>query len=194
MEKIKQNKSILIVDDNKSILEVLDCSLDEKGFKTYTALNAEAALKLCPKYYLEYALIDVRLPGLNGIELSKKIVEFYPEIIIILMTGYPDINTVLNALRARVYDYLIKPFKIEQVLKIINQAHREKSLIKINKERNNQIKLMQQEIVDLRKKNDELTKLIDEKRDMIIQNKDLKKLAHNSYNRQQKDYPFNVED
>ncbi|HDR04903.1 MAG TPA: response regulator [Candidatus Marinimicrobia bacterium] len=117
--------SILIVDDERSILETIEIGFNQKGFIVYTALTGKAALEIAREKQFQFALIDIRLPDFNGIELSKKIKYYQPELITILMTGYPGIKSAVDALREQVFDYLIKPFVFDQVLLVIEKARKE---------------------------------------------------------------------
>lgn len=146
MTKINE---ILIVDDDRSILEVLKIGITEKGFNVNAFESAEDALKNFVEGRYRYALIDIKLQGMNGIELSQEIIKIDNDIVVILMTGYPDIRNVVDALRSRVFDYLIKPFRLSQLFAVLEKA--EKS-IQINTEN----VLLKKYVTQLNKENQDL--------------------------------------
>jgi DNA-binding NtrC family response regulator len=145
----KEQKTLLIVDDNYEILNYLSNTLSNHGYKIIEAENAKEGLALAKKFNPVVAFLDIKLPDFNGIELSKRISSILPQIIIILMTGYPNIRDALKNLEDRVFDYLIKPFKIQQLLMSMKRAKKYSELV----EENNQY---QKEIQSLEQKNDEL--------------------------------------
>lgn len=124
-----ENRTILVVDDNEPILRVLEMGLVEYRYKILTAKNATEALNIARKEKFQFALIDICLPGMNGIELSVEIRKFNPAVTVVFITGYPGIKSSIEALRHHAYDYLIKPFKIMQVVTIIERARKEFQLI-----------------------------------------------------------------
>jgi len=114
--------TILVVDDEDSICHILKIGLEDKGYNVVTAHNAKMALEIAGTTELHMAIIDIKLPDMNGIELSERISRDNPRIISILMTGFPGIKSVIEALRHNIYDYLIKPFRIDQVVSSIERS------------------------------------------------------------------------
>lgn len=144
-KKNKRLSSILVVDDEEEILQILKTGLTNRGFIVFSAVNSRDAIAISSKEQIQYALLDIRLPGMNGIELSEKLKKSNPDVVIILMTGYPGITNVIRALRHHVYDYLIKPFRIEQVISVIERARRENRLIGENIYNAEIIRMLKQE-------------------------------------------------
>ena len=154
---MKIKNSILIVDDNESILRILILGLEKYGFEVFAAKSAQEARNIASEFNFQFALLDIRLPDGNGIELSLDIKSNDPSVIVILMTGYPEIQNAIEALRYHVYDYLIKPLKIVQVIRVIEKAKSELRLIGENrysaeliralKEENEQLKSMLNELM-----------------------------------------------
>ncbi|MCD6441184.1 MAG: response regulator [Candidatus Marinimicrobia bacterium] len=122
------NRTILVVDDNESILRVLDIGLREYGYTILMAKNAVEAINIANNKKIQFALIDICLPDRNGIDLSDEIRKNNPGVIVVFITGYPGIESSIEALRHHAYDYLIKPFKIMQVVAIIERAGKELQL------------------------------------------------------------------
>ncbi len=145
----ESSKTLLIVDDNKSILNYLKAHLGNHGYKIKTAQNAKEALARTQNQHPDFALIDIRLPDVNGVELSKQISSLLPEIIIILMTGYPSVKNALQNQEDRIFDYLIKPFKIEQVLMSLKRSIKYSKLIEQNHQYKEEIKSLHQDNKEL---------------------------------------------
>jgi len=111
-----------VVDDEDSILNILEIGLKGKGYVVFTAQNAKSALEIIGMQKIQVALLDIRLPDMDGIELSERIINYNPRAINILMTGFPGIKSTIEALRHNIYDYLIKPFRIDQVVSSIERS------------------------------------------------------------------------
>ena len=183
---------ILVVDDDKSILEVLKIGIAEKGFNVDAYESAENALKNFSEGRYRYALIDIKLQGMNGIELSQEIIKIDNNIVVILMTGYPDIRNVVDALRSRVFDYLIKPFRLSQLFAVLEKA--EKS-IQINTEN----LLLKKYVTQLNKENHELKSKIKKLSPMFFKynensQKSSKERVLDSYKKNQENLLFSSED
>jgi two-component system, OmpR family, phosphate regulon sensor histidine kinase PhoR len=156
--------SILIVDDERSILETIEIGFTHKGFIVHTAMTGKDALNIAREKQFQFALIDIRLPDFNGVELAKKMKYYQPDMIIILMTGYPGIKSAVDALREQVYDYLIKPFVFDQVLLVIEKARREYMT-------RQQREQLEKKIADLQAENQQLKAMIRELEPELKQNK-----------------------
>jgi len=184
---------ILVVDDDKSILEVLKIGIAERGYHVDAYPTAEDALKDFQKGEYRYALVDIKLTGMDGLELSQELIDIDPGIVIILMTGYPDIRNVVEALRTRVFDYLIKPFRLTQLFAVLEKA--EKS-IKVN----NENILLKKYVTQLKKDNEQLRAKIKKLSPMFFKHNDNKMLSSkekvlDSYKKNQNELLFpNEED
>jgi DNA-binding NtrC family response regulator len=120
--------SIVVADDEKPILHVLQIGLENHGYTVYAARSANEALAIVRKEAVDCALLDIRLPDQNGIDLGVAIRQLCPKVIIILMTGFPGIRSAVEALRNHVSDYLIKPFRVDQVVAAIERAREDHRL------------------------------------------------------------------
>ena len=146
----KNTKSnILIVDDEKSILDVLISGLSDDGFKCFAAFNAKEALDIVKREKIDFSLLDIRLPDMSGIDLCLEIKSLDPSIINIIMTGFPSFKSAVDSIRGGAYDYLVKPFRIEQVLSIINNFDKTK-IVKSSDNRDNEITMLKNEILSLK--------------------------------------------
>lgn len=109
----KSGNKILIVDDDKSVRGFLELFLKTKGHtNVITAENGEDAVKMVEKEDIKLILLDVMLPGINGIEVLRKVKSINKDINVIMITGYPDESKAKEAVKEGVYDYIIKPFDL----------------------------------------------------------------------------------
>ena len=104
--------SIYIVDDEEIIREGLTMALEE-NYNIKSFLNAESALKALQTNLPDLVLLDIGLPGMSGIDAISKIKKLYPEILIIMISAYEDIDTVISAMKLGAYDYIIKPIQMD---------------------------------------------------------------------------------
>ncbi len=148
---IQSSRNILVVDDQQSTLQIMEIGLRDKGFNVFLASNGETALQVAEENEIHFALLDIRLPDHDGIALSKELKSMYPAVINILMTGYPGLESAIDALRNNVYDYLIKPFRIGQVLSVLERAEREFQLLGKHINNMHLIKKLQDENAQLKK-------------------------------------------
>ena len=102
-------QTILIVDDETDICEVLSISLSDLGYKVYTAGNGEEALQVFERTKPSIVLTDIRMPGIDGIELLRRIKEQYPETEVIMITGHGDMNLAIRSLKLEATDFITKP-------------------------------------------------------------------------------------
>ena len=110
---INASSKILVVDDDKTVRGFLELFLKTKGFANIvSAENGEDAVKIVEKENVKLILLDVMLPGMNGVEVLRKIKAINKNISVIMITGYPDEEKAKEAIREGVYDYIIKPFDL----------------------------------------------------------------------------------
>jgi len=117
--------SILIVDDNEGILETLSAILEEKGYRTDIAKNGREAIEKSKTNFYNVALLDIRLPDIEGTELLTKIEETSPRMIKIMITGYASLENAVKALNLGADAYIMKPVDPENLLKVINEKLKE---------------------------------------------------------------------
>lgn len=125
-------EKILVIDDELFVRELLQEFLSREGYKVYLAESGEKAVNLVKTNPVEIALIDLKMPGMDGISTLKEIRKIAPHTIAIILTGYPTIETSIEALRSGAYDYVVKPFKLNDLKNTIEKAineHRLKSEI-----------------------------------------------------------------
>ena len=114
--------SILIVDDEPSILQSLSGLLADEGFEIKTASNGYEGLKIVEEGSPDLVLLDIWMPGIDGIETLKEIKKNYPTIPVIIITGHGTIETAVKATKLGAYDLIEKPLSIDKVIVTINNA------------------------------------------------------------------------
>ena len=113
---------ILIVDDEESQRRQLAGFLKKQGFSVTTAESGPEAISLCRDKSFEIALIDLKMPGMDGIELLRKLKESSPEIQVIMMTAYGSVETAVEAMRLGAYHYVNKPVNLDELKLNISKA------------------------------------------------------------------------
>src|SRR5881392_909958 len=115
-------KSILVVDDEKSQREILEMILSGEGYDVTTAASGEAALKIAREKRFDLALSDLKMTGMDGIELLQQLLGQDSSIIVILLTAHGSIDSAKDALRRGAFDYLQKPYDRDTLLETIRRA------------------------------------------------------------------------
>ena len=115
-------ETILIVDDEKNYLVILEALLAPEGYEIITEDNALNALRLVRETDLDLVITDVKMPGIDGMELLEEAKEKNPELPVIIMTAYGTIEMAVEAMKKRAYDYITKPFRNEELKLTIKKA------------------------------------------------------------------------
>jgi two-component system nitrogen regulation response regulator NtrX len=120
---VKATKAtVLIVDDEEGILDTLSGILEDEGYEVITASSGEGALQQFKEFSPEVVLLDVWLPGMDGIEILKRIKEGNNFTSVIMISGHSNIDTAVNAIKLGAYDFLEKPLSLEKVLILVKNA------------------------------------------------------------------------
>ncbi len=120
--------SILVVDDEKSLRDFLTIMLENEGYEVQTASSGEKAVKLVQESAFDLVITDFRMKGANGIEVLEAVKVYNPAIPVLLMTAYASAETAVEAMKKGAYDYISKPFQIEDLQLIIKNAIERKTL------------------------------------------------------------------
>ena len=113
--------SILIVDDDTNLLSVLKTLFGESHAVT-TCSDGSEAVEICKKSHFDVVLSDIIMPGASGLDVLKQVRKSDPNTIVILITGYASLETAIDAIREGAYDYITKPFKLEQLKNVVKNA------------------------------------------------------------------------
>ena len=112
-DAIKAGKKILICDDEKTVVDFLTLFLRKEGFTDVdTAGEAGRALEKIKNTGYSLVLLDIKLPGMDGIQALQEIKVIKPGLDVIMITGYPDVDTAEQAVQLGAYDYIVKPFDL----------------------------------------------------------------------------------
>lgn len=117
-----RKENILIVDDNYDMLELLQRHLKSFNFHTYKASSVVEAIEVLKTTPINLLITDLQMPEINGIELIKYTSEHFPFIPKLVITGFPSVDTAINAVKSGALDYLIKPFTGEELKKAIQNC------------------------------------------------------------------------
>lgn len=113
---------ILVVDDERFILSSLEQNLTKEGYEVITTDSGEECLKLVKEELPDLILLDIHLPGINGIDILKILKEIDRDVLVIMITGYGAIETAVKAMKLGAYDFVEKPFNIDKIKLLIKKA------------------------------------------------------------------------
>lgn len=115
MDTMIDTAHVLVVDDEGAIRYSVSKTLQRIGYQVDEAASGEEALDMIARHEYEVILTDIRMPGLSGVDLLKRIKDISPDAIVILMTGYASLGTAVESLRLGAHDYLIKPSSSQDI-------------------------------------------------------------------------------
>jgi DNA-binding NtrC family response regulator len=127
-EAARPSPRLLVVDDETIVRESLASWFRQEGHEVATAENGKQALRLCAESRFDIALVDIRMPGLDGLELQARLAAADPELTIILMTAYASVDSAVRAMKAGAYDYIVKPFDPDDLSLLVKRAAEHRSL------------------------------------------------------------------
>lgn len=126
---MKKNKGkILVVEDEKSMREVLKILLEGENYEVVTAADGVAGLSFVEKDIFDLVITDMKMPKVDGFEVLKKIKEISPETIVIMITAFGTTESAVEAMKLGAYDYINKPFNIDEIRLIVKKAIEKKRL------------------------------------------------------------------
>jgi DNA-binding NtrC family response regulator len=114
--------NLLIVDDEKAICTILGQYLQKSNFHVFSTGSGEEALKIIEQNKIDLVLTDIKMPGMSGVDLLRWIKEHNRSIPVLVTTGFPTLDTAVEALKLGAFDYLTKPFHLEEVGEKIKRA------------------------------------------------------------------------
>ncbi len=127
MEEERKEK-VLVVDDDMEMLELLHDYLQKVGFDTQVSASGNEALAKVEEEEYNVLVTDLKMPGISGIEILQKVGQLRPECSVILITAFGTIETAIEAMKLGAFDYITKPFKMEEVMIAIEKAIKEQKL------------------------------------------------------------------
>jgi len=116
------NKRILVVDDEKNIRLTLEKALSNAGYDVETALNGEDGLEKIKENEYPVILLDMKMPGMDGLEFLKKVNEIKYQTRVVMITGYGNVETAVDTMKLGAVDFLRKPFKPQEILGVVDHV------------------------------------------------------------------------
>ncbi|MCK4326391.1 sigma-54-dependent Fis family transcriptional regulator, partial [bacterium] len=131
-EKVRQEElqpTILVVDDESSVRESFKILLGD-DYRILTATNGEEAIRNVKEKHFNLVLLDVRMPGMDGIEALRRIKEMDKQLDVIMVTAVKTVRTAVEAMKLGAYDYINKPFDVDEVVAIVRRVMQKQDLQK----------------------------------------------------------------
>ncbi len=141
-------KAVIIVEDDEIVLKTLSLQLIDRGWDLFTTHSRQTALELCDSHPDAVVLIGTGMTGLDGVALARQLKESEADRIVIAMTGYPSLNQLIEGLYHETFDYLVKPFRIEQLDMVIDRAKREIMLRQENMALKNEVTQLRESLAE----------------------------------------------
>ncbi|MCI5146023.1 MAG: sigma-54-dependent Fis family transcriptional regulator [Candidatus Electrothrix sp. AR3] len=113
---------ILIVDDEQSMRDFLGILFTREGYEVTSAADAVAALKISKKEKIDIVITDIRMPGMNGLELLKELKQRFPVLPVIMITAFASPDDAVQAMKSGAFDYITKPFNVDEIVNVIKAA------------------------------------------------------------------------
>jgi two-component system response regulator PilR (NtrC family) len=117
-----QKAKLLVVEDEENMREVLSILLEDEGYGVTTAADGLEGLKWLEKEIFDLVITDIKMPGANGFEILKKAQKISPDTLVIMITAFGTIESAIGAMKQGAYDYIHKPFKIDEIRMIVKNA------------------------------------------------------------------------
>lgn len=125
-DKRETGIKLLIVDDEVEFLETLGERLEMRDFQVWTVTNGADALELCDTELFDLALIDLKMPGMDGKELLTRIKAAHRFLEVVILTGHGSLGSAVECAKLGAFSYLPKPYRIEDLLKVLQDAYTER--------------------------------------------------------------------
>ena len=127
------SKRVLVVDDDESLRRVTQVQLEQAGFETTTAADGTEALNILQKSPADLVITDLKMPGMSGIELLRRIRADYPDVLVVMLTAFGTVETAVEAMKAGAYDYITKPVHADELELVARRSFEHLQLIEENR-------------------------------------------------------------
>jgi len=118
----KNQHKILVVDDERSMREFLEILLSKEGYQVFLAGSGEEACRMLDQEHFDLLITDIKMKDINGIDVLKRAKEISPDSIVIMISAFATAETAVEAMKEGAYDYIPKPFKVNEFKKIVRDA------------------------------------------------------------------------
>jgi len=129
---IRRNGSILVVDDEEIMREILDALLAREGYHVRLASSAEEGLDLARSLPFDAAIVDVMMPGMDGLAMLEELKKLDEDLPVLMVTAYASVETAITAMKRGAFDYITKPFKNDEVMVVVRNAVERRQLMAEN--------------------------------------------------------------
>lgn len=148
---------VLVVDDEEQVRNLLQRTLQEAGYSVVTAADGQEALAKMSQFTIEVALMDIKMPGMSGMEVLRQLSVQWPDTCVIMVTAIGDAQTAIEAMKLGAYDYITKPFNRDGVILSVQRAVEKRNLLlenerhqlELEKRVGEQTERLQQQFVEL---------------------------------------------
>ena len=117
---------LLLVDDEERFLSTTKVLLEKREIVTFTAANGADALKTLDEHRIDVTILDVKMPGMDGVMVLRKIKETHPLVEVIMLTGHASVESAVEGLKLGAFDYIKKPCDISDLIAKVNEAYDKK--------------------------------------------------------------------
>ena len=123
---IKIPTKVLVVDDEVDFVEMLSLRLKEAGEKVTPAYNGRECIEILGKIDIDVVILDIKMPGMDGIQTLREIIKGFPLVEVIMLTGHGTIETAFEGMKLGAFDYLLKPIDFRELLEKLEGARKKK--------------------------------------------------------------------
>lgn len=123
---------VLIVDDEAIMRESLSAWLQEEGFEVHTEAEGHTAIQYAREHPVDVAIVDIKMPGMDGVTLLKKLHEVHQNLPVVMITAHATVENAIQSMKEGAYDYLMKPFPPEKLTNVIRRIVEHRRLIEEN--------------------------------------------------------------
>ena len=120
------NTKLLLVDDEERFLTTTKILLEKRGINTFTAANGLDAIRIMDEHHVDVVILDVKMPGLDGVEVLRKTKKKHPLVEVIMLTGHASVESAVEGLKLGAFDYVTKPCDISDLMRKVNEAYAKK--------------------------------------------------------------------
>jgi len=124
-----RHKNVLVVDDDESLRRITQMQLEDAGYTASTAASGEEALRMIEEDAPALVITDLKMPGMSGLELLRKVREQHPHTAVLVVTAFGTVQTAVAAIKAGAYDYITKPIDYEELLLVVQRAVEHQQLV-----------------------------------------------------------------
>ncbi|MBI4687006.1 MAG: response regulator [Nitrospirae bacterium] len=142
----KKNFRILIVDDDDIVRELIVSFLSREGYPVIAAKDGLEAIRLLRVEDISLVITDLKMPGAGGVDVLRNAERIKPDIAVVILTAYGTLETALEVMKEGAYDYITKPFKMQEILIVVRNAFERASLIGENRELSDYLKATYRDI------------------------------------------------